>query len=338
MPANSARAEGASSAPPPYAASTCIQRLRSSQTRAMPGEIVDQSGVRAARVRDDRAHRLGIVAVGERGRERVAGEAVVDERHEERIDVEQVHRVAHRRVRVVGDREPQPCAIVAERAGGRCRGRPPARRGSRRNRPARTFRPRTAGMPARSAMNRSASFSAHTAPADSIHETPLIDASETTASNSIDAFVGADGIQARKRGLSARMTAGASTEVKSSSTSSGSLPDALIIGRASAGTSEGWIVPLSGVGSSAASSRSSSRTVSASACVAASNSCIERRLPPRTGSLPEELHAHLVDGAAQHARRLRPGYSRAAARAPSSRARRCPCRPNRNTAPPAPAR
>ena len=42
-------------------------------------------------------------------------------------------------------------------------------------------------------MNRSASFSAQTAPADSIHETPLIDASDTTASNSIDALVGADG-------------------------------------------------------------------------------------------------------------------------------------------------
>ena len=60
-------------------------------------------------------------------------------------------------------------------------------------------------------MKRSASFSAHTAPADSIHDTPLIDASDTTASNNIDALVGADGIHARKRGLSARITAGAST-------------------------------------------------------------------------------------------------------------------------------
>ena len=73
-------------------------------------------------------------------------------------------------------------------------------------------------------MNRSASFSAQTAPADSIHETPLIDASETTASNSIDALVGADGIQARNRGLSARITAGASTEVKRSSTTQDRFP------------------------------------------------------------------------------------------------------------------
>ncbi len=94
-------------------------------------------------------------------------------------------------------------------------------------------------MPARSERNRNASFSAHTAPADSIQETPLIDASDTTASNNIDALVGADGIQARNRGLSARMTAGISTLTKRSITASGSLPVGLIIGRTSAASSEG---------------------------------------------------------------------------------------------------
>ena len=45
-------------------------------------------------------------------------------------------------------------------------------------------------------------------------------------SNSSDAFVGAAGMNARKRGLSHEITAGASTSAKIRSTSSGSLPDA----------------------------------------------------------------------------------------------------------------
>ena len=49
----------------------------------------------------------------------------------------------------------------------------------------------------------------------------MSDAHDTTMSNSSDALVGAAGINARNRGLSHEITAGASTSSKSSSTSLG---------------------------------------------------------------------------------------------------------------------
>ncbi len=70
--------------------------------------------------------------------------------------------------------------------------------------------PAEAGRPARSAISRSTSFSAWMAPAASSHEMPWIEAHDTSMSNSSDAFVGAAGMNPRKRGLSAEMTAGAS--------------------------------------------------------------------------------------------------------------------------------
>ncbi|CAB5021428.1 unannotated protein [freshwater metagenome] len=58
-------------------------------------------------------------------------------------------------------------------------------------------------MPAMSDITRSAWFSAMTAPAASSHEQPWRDAAETTMSNRSEAFVGAAGMKAKKRGLSA---------------------------------------------------------------------------------------------------------------------------------------
>ncbi len=137
-------------------------------------------------------------------------------------------------------------------------------------------------------MKRNASFSAQTAPADSIHETPLIDASETTASNNIDAFVGADGIQAKKRGLSARITAGASTEVKRSSTTRGSFPVGVDqLPGARRPTSEGSTVPPSGAGSRATNSCRRSMIISANRRASASNAYIfDEVWVPRRGLVP----------------------------------------------------
>ncbi len=69
--------------------------------------------------------------------------------------------------------------------------------------------PASAGSPARSASRRSTWFSAWIAPAASSQEIPWIEAQETSMSKSSAAFVGADGMNPRKRGLSAEMTAGA---------------------------------------------------------------------------------------------------------------------------------
>ncbi len=73
--------------------------------------------------------------------------------------------------------------------------------------------PAAAGSPARSAMSRSTRFSAWIAPAASSQEMPWIEAHEMSMSNSSAALVGAAGMKPRKRGLSAEITAGASTEV-----------------------------------------------------------------------------------------------------------------------------
>jgi hypothetical protein len=57
--------------------------------------------------------------------------------------------------------------------------------------------PADAGSPAASAIQRSAWFSAATAPAASSHEMPCNDAAETTMSKSSDALVGAAGMNAQ---------------------------------------------------------------------------------------------------------------------------------------------
>jgi hypothetical protein len=78
--------------------------------------------------------------------------------------------------------------------------------------------PAVSGRPARSAMSRSTRFSAWIAPAASSHEMPWIDAHEMSMSNSSEALVGAAGMNPRKRGLSAEMTAGAMTDAHVPST------------------------------------------------------------------------------------------------------------------------
>ena len=78
--------------------------------------------------------------------------------------------------------------------------------------------PAPAGIPARSAISRSTWFSAWIAPAASSQEMPWIDAHETSMSNSSEALVGAAGMKPRKRGLSAEITAGATTDVYTPST------------------------------------------------------------------------------------------------------------------------
>ena len=78
--------------------------------------------------------------------------------------------------------------------------------------------PDVSGIPARSAISRSTLFSAWIAPAASSQEMPWMDAHEISMSNSSEALVGAAGMNPRKRGLSAEMTAGAMTEAYTPST------------------------------------------------------------------------------------------------------------------------
>jgi hypothetical protein len=110
--------------------------------------------------------------------------------------------------------------------------------------------PAESGNPARSAITRSTWFSACTAPAASSQEMPWIDAHETSMSNSSDALVGAAGMKPRKRGLSAAITAGASADVYTPSTWSGSWPSSDSSSRVTASSMAGSCTPPpSGAGS-----------------------------------------------------------------------------------------
>jgi hypothetical protein len=75
--------------------------------------------------------------------------------------------------------------------------------------------------PASRAITRSTLFSAAIAPDASSQEMPWIETHDTSMSNSRLAFVGADGMKPRNRGLSSAITLGAITDVYTSSTSSG---------------------------------------------------------------------------------------------------------------------
>ena len=138
--------------------------------------------------------------------------------------------------------------------------------------------PAEAGIPARSAISRSTWFSAWIAPAASSHEMPWIDAHEMSMSNSSDAFVGAAGMNPRKRGLSAEITAGAMTEAYTPSTwslSCGSRPSSPF---SAASSSAGSREPLSsgtGLSRSLFSAYASTDLIIAS--VVASTLCIPRR-------------------------------------------------------------
>ena len=207
MPRNRSRTLGASSAAPPYAASTCIQRSRVGAHRGDAGEIVDEAGVRRAGGGDDREDELGSASAASAAASVGAGQAVVVGRRRRAARTS--------RSRIVFAIDECVCSLTAMRSGdraaaprrARCRARPRARRGSRPSRPARSTPPAPAGRPARSARKRSAWFSACTAPAASNHEMPDSDDADTTMSKSSDAFVGAAGMNARNRGLSHEMTA-----------------------------------------------------------------------------------------------------------------------------------
>ena len=133
-------------------------------------------------------------------------------RDHERVDVDDRQRVLDRRVRLVADRDAQPAvarllAVALDEAAARGvagddERREVAGRAARDERAAR----RTPGSPAASAIQRSAWFSAATAPAASSHEIPCSDAADTTMSNSSAALVGAAGMKAKKRGESAERT------------------------------------------------------------------------------------------------------------------------------------
>ena len=79
-------------------------------------------------------------------------------------------------------------------------------------------------MPAWSARNLSAWFSAITAPPASSHEVPCREDADTTMSNRSDAFVGAAGTNARNLGLSQEMTDVTMRSANNDSISTGSLP------------------------------------------------------------------------------------------------------------------
>ena len=110
--------------------------------------------------------------------------------------------------------------------------------------------PAEAGSPARSDSQRSASFSAKTAPDDSSHVPPNMPPAPTTRSNRVAASVGADGTKERNRGWSMEMHAGASTSLKTRNASSPPMPSGVTVCPAIARSSasvRGW---SSGGGSS----------------------------------------------------------------------------------------
>ena len=113
-------------------------------------------------------------------------------RDDERVDVDDRQRVLDRRVRLVAHGDAQPAvprllAVALDEATARGVARHDERRevagrAAGHERAARA----SAGRPAASAIQRSAWFSAATAPAASSHEMPCSDAAETTMSNSSD--------------------------------------------------------------------------------------------------------------------------------------------------------
>lgn len=88
--------------------------------------------------------------------------------------------------------------------------------------------PAPAGRPARSASQRSASFSAWTTPDASSQELAHIELALTTRSKASDVFVGAAGMKERYRGWSVERHAGARTSTNSVSTASTPIPCGVI--------------------------------------------------------------------------------------------------------------
>jgi hypothetical protein len=140
--------------------------------------------------------------------------------------------------------------------------------------------PAPTGMPARSAIQRSAWFSAQMAPAPSSHPAPMIDEAPTTRSKSTDAFEGAPGTKARLAGWSVESVAGASRSDHTRSASNPPRPPGVIVApaRRSSSSLEG-VVPSSGCG--CAMRFSAYRTMAdASVSVSSSQRCISMALAP----------------------------------------------------------
>src|SRR5205814_8932030 len=89
--------------------------------------------------------------------------------------------------------------------------------------------PEDAGSPARSAIHRSASFSAQTAPAPSSQLPPYVEEALITRSNSTLAFVGAPGTNAKNAGWSVEIVEGARVSAHTRSASSPPTPSRVIV-------------------------------------------------------------------------------------------------------------
>ena len=230
-PAKRSRTDGAASAAPPYAPSTCIHRPCSLADRGDAGQVVDgadvgrpgrgrhrEEPVRRPRPRSPPPAPRRSSGRGRRARSGAGRRPSPTPRSPRDECVSSVHATRSRpppspraarwacRAATSADRLPivppetkQP-AVVAGRPASRRASRAPGSRRRRRRRPPSRSRRRSTTPP-------------------------------TTRSNSIESSVGAAGMNARKRGLSIEMMAGASTSAKSRSAASPPRPSS-VIGRA----------------------------------------------------------------------------------------------------------
>ena len=107
--------------------------------------------------------------------------------------------------------------------------------------------PAVAGSPARSAIQRSAWFSAQMAPAPSSQFAAMVEDAPTTRSKSTEAFVGAPGTNASEAGWSVEMVAGARISAQMRRASSPPMPSGVMVAPArrsssalETGPSSGW--------------------------------------------------------------------------------------------------
>ena len=132
MPRKRSRTLGASSAAPPYAASTCIQRSRSAQTRATPARSSTRPAFVVPAVAATAQTVLGSASSRQGLRQRRAGHPVVVGANDERLHVDDAHRVRDRRVRLLAHRDAlrsvrwraaMPRGVARDRERGEVRGR-----------------------------------------------------------------------------------------------------------------------------------------------------------------------------------------------------------------------
>jgi hypothetical protein len=108
--------------------------------------------------------------------------------------------------------------------------------------------PAPGGNPARSAIQRSAWFSAQIAPAPSIQPAAIVEDAPTTRSKSTAAFVGAPGTNAIDEGWSVEIVAGASTSAHTRRASSPPIPSGVTVAPARRVSSSPVAEPSSGCG------------------------------------------------------------------------------------------